>query len=184
MGALHSQNSRSTLPTPLHQLHSTPPFIVHSVWESSTPQIPEVQLPVPHRPNEQAAAQFSPPNFSHFPAGPACKLSSPFLFPSLLPCVPARRPAPACPLDRAEACTGVPPIPRGGHHRRAPSRRASGWRRGGPRPRRGGSCSRLRRRAPCPRGAESRARQSLGVAPGAPRSGREARAPGLGERQR
>ena len=173
MGALHSQNSRSTLPTPLHQLHSTPPFIVHSVWESSTPQIPEVQLPVPHRPNEQAAAQFSPPNFSHFHAGPACKLSSPFLFPI---------PPPVC--ARAEACTGVPPRPRRGHHRSAPSRRALGWRRGGPRPRRGGSRSRLRRRAPHPRGADSRARQSLSVVPGAPRSGREARAPGLGERQR
>ena len=109
LGALHSQNSRSTLPTPLHQLHSTPPFIVHSVWESSTPQIPEVQLPVPHRPNEQAAAQFSPPNFSHFHAGPACKLSSPFLFPI---------PPPVC--ARAEACTSVPPRPRRGQHWRAP----------------------------------------------------------------
>ena len=86
MGALHSQNSRSTLPTPLHQLHSTPPFIVHSVWESSTPQIPEVQLPVPHRPNEQAAAQFSPPNFSHFHAGPVRKLSSTSI--STLPVLP------------------------------------------------------------------------------------------------
>ena len=100
----HSKKSKSTPP-----LGSTPAISLHHVWESSTPQIPEVQLPVPHRPNEQAAAQFSPPNFSHFHAGPACKLSSPFLFPSLLPCVPARRPAPACPLSRAEATTGVPP---------------------------------------------------------------------------
>ena len=149
MGALHSQYSRSTLPTPLHQLHSTPPFIVHSVRRAPLHKSQRFSSLCPTGPTSKQR-----PSSAHLTS----------LTSTRVPLVSCLHPFSSHPSSRV--------CPRGGLHRRAPSRRASGWRWGGPRPRRGGSCSRLRRRAPCPRGAESRARQSLGVAPGAPRSAR------------
>jgi len=43
LGAVHSQNSHSTLSTQLNStlFHSILPLVIHSIWKSSTPQISE-----------------------------------------------------------------------------------------------------------------------------------------------
>ena len=124
----YTKNLFRSTPLPKQLLHftdSTPLFIVYYVWETSTPQISEVELPLPHGPNKQAAAQFNPSNFSYFHTGPICKLSSTFLPTFLFPlpppvCAPdpegrpgmtdsraRRRAPPACPLVHAEALPGI-----------------------------------------------------------------------------